>query len=154
MTACKSNDFYFWNFPIGIENGQTVRMAVGSREILITFRVSLFVLNAALLIKLCCCCIVIFPAWLHLNCSGSGKPSFPAGWNQHSLGCVHLNRSSRPGGLSHRTGALWDAHFYSQYQVVQQMSAPSLTSFPIHAKYWSLLTHGTFHWTLNFHLLS
>lgn len=36
----KADGFYFWHFPKGIENGQTVRMAVGSREILITFRVS------------------------------------------------------------------------------------------------------------------
>lgn len=43
----------FGFFPKGIENGQTVRMAVGSREVLITFRVSWLVVNSVLLSELC-----------------------------------------------------------------------------------------------------
>lgn len=50
----KADGFYLWIFPKGIDNGQTVRMAVGIKEILITFRVSLFVPSVELLIEMCC----------------------------------------------------------------------------------------------------
>lgn len=132
--------FIFPNFPKGIDNGQTVRMAVGSREILITFRVSVVPAQPLFTVEIS---VVIFAVWLRLHCAGAGKPSFPAERNRHSLGCVHLRGSSRPGGLSHSTGSQRDPHLYSKRPFGQQVSVSS-QDFISHEHY-SVFSHSAFH---------
>lgn len=149
MTPWKADDFYFWIFPKGIENGQTVRMAVGSREILITFRVSLFVPNAALVIEICWNNSDLTPSQLFrfrkAQFSGGMESTFTRMCSSQSLKPSWGARSKHKGSTRHS--------LLQSVSSRQLMSAPGSTSCPVHAKYRALLSLETFQWTFYLHLL-
>lgn len=104
---------------LGVENGQTVRMPVGKKEIFITFRVgiwprvSVFTKRSLINVKLwwSCSdlrCVLCWPP-------GAEKSSVQEGWSRHPFWPSCLCGTSDPWRNSQDTGSLWDTEFISTW---------------------------------------